>query len=198
MEGKRITKLVTVVLIILSFVTLLAWGFTRDPRAIPSPLVGRPAPAFTLRLVGGGELSLEKLRGQVVVLNFWASWCYPACWNEAPRLEAAWRKYRDRGVMVVGVVFQDSEANARDFIRRFEKTYPNVFDPASRVAIDLGVYGIPETFFIDRDGIIAHKHIGEISETVLSERIEETLRRGAFPSLLEGTGERLPRPPLLA
>ncbi|MFQ5829937.1 MAG: TlpA family protein disulfide reductase [Candidatus Methylomirabilia bacterium] len=189
MKRKRIAKLITVVLIILSFVALLAWGFTRDPRAIPSPLVGRRAPAVTLRLIDGGELSLEGLRGQVVVLNFWASWCYPACWNEAPRLEAAWLRYRDRGVMVFGVVYQDSEANARDFIRRFEKTYPNGLDPGSRAAIDFGVYGVPETFFIDRDGVIAHKHIGEIPETVLYDRIEETLRRDALPPVLEDAGE---------
>src|SRR5207249_2454271 len=84
----------------LPFVGLLAYGFWSDPRAIPSPLVGRPAPPFRLAAFDGTPVSLDALRGQVLVLNFWASWCYPACYEEAPVLEAAWRAYRERGVAV--------------------------------------------------------------------------------------------------
>ena len=69
----------------------------KDPRRIPSPLVGEPAPPFTLHLLTRGTLTLDDLRGKIVVLNFWASWCYPACWNEAPRLQAAWERYERDG-----------------------------------------------------------------------------------------------------
>jgi len=168
-------KRLLVPLFILPFIALLAYGLTKDPRTIPSPLVRKEAPPFTLNLLDGGVLRLDDLRGKVVLVNFWASWCFPACWNEAPRLEAAWERYRDRGVMIVGIVYQDSEQNAREFIRRFGKTYPNGLDRRSRIAIDYGVYGVPETFFIDREGRIAHKHTGELTEEVLARQIEELL-----------------------
>lgn len=160
---------------ILPILGLLAYGFRTDPRSIPSPLVGRPAPAFALDLFDGGRLDLADLRGKVVVVNFWASWCYPACWNEAPRLEAVWQRYKDRGVVIVGIVYQDTEERAGEFIRRFGKTYPNGLDPRSRIAIEYGVYGVPETFFIDREGRITHKQIGEIQMETLVARIEELL-----------------------
>jgi cytochrome c biogenesis protein CcmG/thiol:disulfide interchange protein DsbE len=161
--------------VVVGFVALLAFGFTRNPKEIPSPLVGRPAAPFTLALLDGGELRMEDLRGKIVVLNFWASWCYPACWNEAPRLEGAWRRHREHDVMIVGAVYQDTAANARDFIRQHGKTFPNGLDQGSRAAIAYGVYGVPETFFIDREGRIAHKHIGEISEVVLEGEIQKLL-----------------------
>lgn len=175
---------------VLMLVALLAYGLTKDPKAIPSPLVGRPAPPFALRLLSGGEFRLDAHRGQVVVVNFWASWCYPACWNEAPRLEAAWEKYRDRGVWLVGVVYQDTERGARDFIRRFNKTYPNGMDPGTRIAIDYGVYGVPETFFIDQEGRIAHKHVGEISREKLFRTIDTLLAGQALGGEERGSGWR--------
>ena len=161
--------------LVVGFVALLAFGFTRDAKEIPSPLVGRPAPPFSLQLLDGGELRLDDLRGKIVVLNFWASWCYPACWNEAPRLEGAWRRHQKHDVMVVGSVYQDTIAAARDFVRQHGKTFANGMDQRSRAAIAYGVYGVPETFFIDREGRIAHKHIGEISEGVLEAEIQKLL-----------------------
>ena len=85
---------------------LLAYGFKTNPREIPSPLLDRPAADFTLTTFAGAPLSLESLRGKVVMLNFWASWCRPACYEEAPALERTWREYKDKGVMVVGVDFR--------------------------------------------------------------------------------------------
>jgi cytochrome c biogenesis protein CcmG, thiol:disulfide interchange protein DsbE len=160
---------------LIPLVLLLAYGFWTDPSRVPSPLVGREAPDFTISLLDGGELSLRDLRGKIVVVNFWASWCYPACWNEAPRLEGAWQKYKDMGLMIVGIVHQDSEGNAKDFIAKHGKTYPNGMDPKSRIAIEYGVYGIPETFFIDREGKLAYKHIGEIDMETLMDKIEALL-----------------------
>ena len=158
-------------------VGLLAYGFTTDPRAIPSPLVKKPAPPFTLQLFnGGGPLSLESLRGKVVVVNFWASWCFPACYEEAPALEAAWRRYRDQGLMVVGVDVQDTEPAARQFIAQFGLTFPNGPDPKGQIAIDYGVYGVPETFIIDRQGTIAFKQVGAVTDRMVAEQVEPLVK----------------------
>jgi cytochrome c biogenesis protein CcmG/thiol:disulfide interchange protein DsbE len=156
----------------LPVVGLLAYGFRSDPRAIPSPLVGRPAPAFALTAYDGTPLSLAGLQGQVVVLNFWASWCVPACYEEAPVLEAGWRAYRERGVVVVGVDIQDTEEAGRKFIQQFGLTFPNAPDPKGRVSIDYGVYGVPETFVIDRRGIIRKKHVGAVTAEAFREAVE--------------------------
>jgi cytochrome c biogenesis protein CcmG/thiol:disulfide interchange protein DsbE len=163
--------------IMLGLLALFAWGLTRDPKLIPTPLIGKEAPLFALELFDGETFRLADQRGQVVVLNVWASWCYPACWNEAPRLEAAWRQYRDQGVVLVGLNYQDQEAEARAFIQRFGKTFPNGPDKGSKIAIAYGVYGVPETFFIDHTGQIYDKHIGEISRETLQAKIEEGLAR---------------------
>ncbi len=164
-------------LLVVALLLLLAYGFGNDPTRIPSPLVGREAPDFAISLLEGEKLSLRDLRGKVVVVNFWASWCYPACWNEAPRLEAAWQRYKDQGVVMVGIVHQDTEGNAKDFIQKHGKTYPNGMDSKSRIAIEYGVYGVPETFFIDREGRIAYRHIGEINMETLTAQIEALLSR---------------------
>ncbi len=154
---------------------LLAYGFRTNPREIPSPLLGRLAPHFSLPLFDGGHISLADHRGKVVIVDFWASWCIP-CREEAPLLEATWRAYRDRGVILVGVNFQDQEEAARGFIREFDLTFPNGRDVGSRIAVDYGVYGIPELFFVTGDGRIASKHIGGIGRPILEARIEEALR----------------------
>ncbi len=163
-------------LVALPLIGLLAYGFTTDPRAIPSPLVKKPAPPFTLKVFDGGPLHLEDLRGKVVLLNFWASWCFPACYEEAPVLEQAWRAYRDRGLMVVGVDIQDTEAAARQFIDQFKLTFPNGPDPGGKIAIDYGVYGVPETFVIDKQGVIAFKQVGAVTGRMVAEQVEPLLK----------------------
>jgi cytochrome c biogenesis protein CcmG/thiol:disulfide interchange protein DsbE len=171
--------------------TLLPYGFTPDPTAFSSPFVVRRAPDFSLTLLGGGSLDLVTLRGKVVVVNFWASWCHPACWKEAARLEAAWRRYRDRGVVLVGIAYRDSEAAAREFIARYGKTYPNGIDPGSTIASDYGVDGVPETFFIDRAGQIHWKHAGEIDEETLRVKIESLLGEATRPETRSPSTVRL-------
>jgi len=160
----------------LPLIGLLAYGFTTDPRAIPSPLIKKPAPPFTMTVYDGGPLSLEGLRGKVVLLNFWASWCFPACYEEAPELERAWRAYRDRGLVVVGVDIQDTEAAGRQFIDQFKLTFANGPDPGGKIAIDYGVYGVPETFVIDRQGVIAHKQVGGVTDRMVVEQVEPLLK----------------------
>ncbi|HEX2030072.1 MAG TPA: TlpA disulfide reductase family protein [Actinomycetota bacterium] len=154
---------------------LLAFGLTRDPTAIRSPLIGRPAPPFELpALEGGGTVGLSDLRGQVVVLNFWASWCAP-CRQEHPDLARAWERFRDRGVVVVGVLYQDTPEAARRYVEELGGGWPLARDPGGRTAIAYGVYGIPETYFIAPDGTVAFKHVGAISYDVLEDRILELL-----------------------
>jgi len=156
-------------------IALLAYGFKLNPRDVPSPLVGRPAALFSLTALDGQPVALESLRGKVVVLNFWASWCIPACYDEAPVLESGFRQWRDRGVMVVGVDIQDTTEAAQKFVNRFELTFPNARDFNGKVSIDYGVYGVPETFFIDRQGRIRLKHVGAVSEDVFRTTVERLL-----------------------
>ena len=174
------TRLVAVLAPVVGLVGLLAYGFRTDPREIPSPLLGRPAAAFALTLFDGGRFDLAEQRDRVVVVNFWASWCVP-CREEAPVLEAAWQAHRDRDVVIVGVNIQDSETAARAFIETFGLTFPNGPDPGGRIAIDYGVYGIPETFVIGRNGRVAYKHVGVIGPPVLTARIGEALEGVGAP-----------------
>jgi len=155
---------------------LLGYGFRTDPRDIPSPLIGKPAAPFRLQTFEGAPISLGALRGQVVVLNFWASWCYPACYEEAPALARSWQAYKDRGVTMVGVNIQDKDDAAKSFLTRFAHTFPSAPDRAGRVAVDYGVYGVPETFFIDRAGRIRAKHVGAVTDEILARNIEPLLK----------------------
>lgn len=143
----RVLRLLAFVVVPALFVAVLAVGLvmTTAPRAV----VGGSAPDFALPLLGGaGTLTSEELRDSPVVLNVWASWCVP-CREEAPVLEAAWRKYRSRGVRFVGVNVQDSEEDARAFVREFGITFPSVRDTELELWRKLGARGVPETFFVD-------------------------------------------------
>jgi cytochrome c biogenesis protein CcmG/thiol:disulfide interchange protein DsbE len=155
---------------------LLAYGFKTNPREIPSPLLDRPAAAFTVTTFAGSPLSLESLRGKVVMLNFWASWCRPACYEEAPALERTWREYKDKGVVVVGIDIQDRDEAARTFLAEFGHSFPNAPDPAGRIAVDYGVYGVPETFFIDRKGRVRFKQVGALTDGLARQRLDTLLK----------------------
>jgi cytochrome c biogenesis protein CcmG/thiol:disulfide interchange protein DsbE len=160
-------KLLGVIAAVGGFVALLGFGFTTDPRAIPPMLTGTPAPDFSLRLFDGRSVQLSDFRGKVVFVNFWASWC-PPCRVEAPLLEQAWQRYREHGVVFVGIDIQDTDEAGRRFLEEFAISYMNGRDLNSRIAIEYGVYGIPETFFIDPEGRITYKHIGALDrETII-------------------------------
>ncbi len=139
-------------------------------------------PAFSLPLLSNdGELTSSQLRGQPVVLNFFASWCIP-CREEAPLLEEMWQRYRDDGVRFVGVNVQDTRANARLFVEEFGITYPVVTDYDQDLAKDLNLFGLPQTFFITRDWRFSSVQRGEaLNETsgtqVLGAISERELRR---------------------
>jgi cytochrome c biogenesis protein CcmG/thiol:disulfide interchange protein DsbE len=118
---------------------------------------------------------MADLRGRVVVVNFWASWCQE-CRDEHPALEATWDRYRERGVVVVGVLFEDKVEDGLVFADEFETDWPLVDDPGSRTAIAYGVFGVPETFVISPDGIVAAKQVGPVDYTWLTSEIEDALR----------------------
>ena len=189
MEIKKLlirARLPIVIAIVVGFIWLLAFGFTRDPRYIRSPLIGQPAPAFNLVLFEGGTIRLEELKGKAVLINFWASWC-PPCRAEAPALEAAWKTFKEGNVVFVGVNIQDKEEDARAFIKEFDITYRNGWDSTGRVAVNYGVWGIPETFFLDREGRITFKHVGALSSPVITAKLDQAVR--GIVSAEEGRGE---------
>lgn len=156
-----------------------------DPSRIPSALIGRPAPATTLPalegLTAGGKpvpgLSNETLQGKVSVVNVWASWCVP-CHDEAPLLHAL---SSDKRFQIVGINYKDTTENARRFLGRYGNPFGAVgVDANGRASIEWGVYGVPETFVVGRDGKIAYKLIGPITpanyDSVLKAEIEKALR----------------------
>ena len=154
---------------------LLAFGLTRDPRTLATTLDGRAAPRFALReLTSERIVRLRDYRGQVVVVNFWASWC-AACRREHPALLEAWERYRDRGMVLLGIVFQDTEENAVEYMAEMGGDWPILLDPDIRTALRYGVAGIPETFIVGPDGTIAHERIGEVDYQMLSSWIQRLL-----------------------
>ncbi|HEV8457452.1 MAG TPA: TlpA disulfide reductase family protein [Methylomirabilota bacterium] len=154
---------------------LLGYAFKLNPREVPSPLIGKPATKFSLKTFDGNQISLEGLRGKVVLVNFWASWCYPACYEEAPALERGWQTFKDRGLVLIGINIQDKDEPARKFLAEFGHSFPNAPDPAGRVSVDYGVYGVPETFFIDRAGNVRYKHVGALTDAIFKEQAEKLL-----------------------
>ena len=175
MSGRTRALLWAIPLAVVPVLALLAYGFRTDPRQLPSTLLGKPAAPFNLTSFAGTPLSLESLRGRVVVVNFWASWCIPACYEEAPVLEKAWREYRDRGLTLVGINIQDKDEAARKFMSQFGFTFPNAADAGGRVAVEYGVYGVPETFFIDRAGRIRERKVGAVSDELVRTLVERLL-----------------------
>jgi cytochrome c biogenesis protein CcmG/thiol:disulfide interchange protein DsbE len=171
-QGKRDVSLQLWVVVGVGLVALLVFGFL-SPGG-DRPQLGEPAPDFTLRQFDGAEVTLRDLRGQVVVLNFWASWCSP-CREEAPALQAVWEEYRDRGVVLLGVTYKDAEAASRKFVETYGLTYANGFDAQGRISRAYGVVAVPETFIIDRDGNVAWLTIGAVKADALGQQLERLL-----------------------
>lgn len=167
------TALIVGVLVITPLLIFLALSFRSDPRDIESPLIGKTAPLFTLRDLDGVVYSLEELRGQPVVINFWATWCQP-CIAEHPVLVAASRRYEGR-VQFLGVIYNDEPKLIRSFVQQMGAWGPALVDEDLSVALAYGVYGAPETFFIDASGTIVHKTTGAVSPQFLVNLLEGLL-----------------------
>lgn len=174
---RRAALLGAVVAAVLAVVAVLATGLGRDPTAAASPLVGRAAPDFTLRGIDGPAVTMSKLRGQVVVLNFWASWC-AECHEEQDALDQTWQRYRDSGMVLLGVDFEDTSDGARDYMHQSGLTYPVVEDKDSKTALAYGIRGIPETFLVDRSGRIVDRIIGRVDAARLASALEPLLKEG--------------------
>ncbi len=166
-RGRLVAQGVALGLVALLFL-LLVWSLVTEEGGDLAEAAARgerpEAPDFTLeRLDREGELTLSSLRGKAVVLNAWASWCLP-CKEEAPFLEQVWRENRDRGLVVVGLDAKDFRKDARRFVRRYDLTFPIVFDGPGDVAADrYGVTGFPETFVLDREGRVVEAFVGAIN-----------------------------------
>jgi cytochrome c biogenesis protein CcmG/thiol:disulfide interchange protein DsbE len=161
------------------FAVLLAFlgaGLKLDPRAVPSPLIGKPAPAFALPALHepGRTVARDDMAGKAWMLNVWASWC-AACREEHELLV----EFARRGVVpLVGLNYKDTRPEAQAWLARLGNPYAvSLFDAQGQVGIDFGVYGVPETFVIDRQGIVRLKHVGPVTPQVLRERIEPLLRQ---------------------
>lgn len=171
---------------ILALIALLAWasirsggnpgGLAVNSNLVEAEINAGAARDFELELIGGGFLKLSDLRGKVVMVDFWASWC-PPCRVEAPALVKVYREFQGQPVEFVGVALWDNVGDAEVYLRQEGVTYPNGFDANGVIAIDYGVRGIPEKYFIDRDGTLVKKLSGPLTEAVLRDTINELLGR---------------------
>jgi peroxiredoxin len=165
----------------LALIILLANScFARLLRA-PRPEPGDPAPEFTLTTFDNAQIALKDLRGQVVVLYFWASWSAPVR-REAPAMEALWMDYQDRGVTLIGIAAQDAQAASRDYVREVRPSYPNGSDPLDQISSSYGVTVIPETFVIGPEGQIVWVRVGEIRADELREQLDRLVGGEAVKS----------------
>jgi len=164
--------LIAGLLVVLPLLAILILNLGRNPHAVSSPLVGRVAPAFSLAPVGGGPaVSLASLAGRPVVINFWATWCVPCFEEHGVLIEGARALGSD--VQFLGVVYEDEDERVRAFLRERGSSYPSLVDPDSRTAIAYGVYGVPETFFVDAQGAIAAKHVGPLTPQALADNVRK-------------------------
>lgn len=154
----------------------LVVGIGRDPSLLRSALIDRSAPAIAGPTIAGDNFDLADVRGNVTIVNFWASWCVE-CRREHPDFVRVAERYRDQPVALVGVIFQDDPAAARAYMTEMGGDWPNALDPEGRIAIDYGVYGVPETFLIDASGVIRAKVVGRIDELTLRAWIDGELAR---------------------
>ena len=182
--GRRTLIIIGVSIPVLAFLAVLAWasftsggapgGIAVNESVTEVQQERKAAPNFLLELPDGVTLSIEDLRGKVVMLDFWASWCQP-CRDEAPVLAQVYREYRGRDVEFVGINLWDSPGDAELFLQQQGHEYPNGIDSEGKIAISYGVRGIPEKFFLTRDGLIARKFTGPMNPALLRQILDDLL-----------------------
>ncbi len=166
---------------VISLLALLGWGLVRTNATRPE--AGQPAPEFDVQFFNGYEwedrtsADLEDMRGKVVVLNFWASWCVE-CRLEADLIEETWRSYEDDDVVFLGVAYADVEPNSISYLNEFAITYPNAPDLGTDISDTYEITGVPETFFIGKDGTIEHVQIGPLNQATMDGVIQRLLAEG--------------------
>jgi cytochrome c biogenesis protein CcmG, thiol:disulfide interchange protein DsbE len=158
-------------LVVLPVGWLLFTGLGHDPRLIPSPLVGKPMPAFAGTTLEGDRFSSADLAGKPAVVNFWASYCIPSCVDEHPVLLDLAARHGDE-LQIVGVLVNDTPDGARGFLARYgQVSWPNMLNADGNITIDYGVTGPPETFFVDARGIVVGRHVGPLTSAVVAREL---------------------------
>ena len=163
-------------LAVFALLVFFLWrGLRLDPHQVPSPLIDKPAPGFALTRLDDANTTIRRddMLGKVWMLNVWASWCV-ACREEHPTLVAF---SKTKAVPIIGLNYKDTRAEGLGWLSQFGNPYDaSVFDQNGRVGIDFGVYGVPETFVIDKRGVIRFKHIGPLTPEVVQTRIQPLLK----------------------
>lgn len=167
----RSIGLAAAVITVLALLALLAWGLVKSQQG---QVNSGKAPDFTLTGFDGRSATLSQLRGKVVIVNFWASWC-PPCREEAAYLEQTWRKYKDQGVVFIGVDYVDTEKEALAYIKEFDITYINGPDLGTRISQAYNIKGVPETFYIAKNGELRGMKVGPLKSPELDNKIDELL-----------------------
>ncbi|MEQ1565484.1 MAG: TlpA disulfide reductase family protein [Myxococcota bacterium] len=183
-RGVNWTILLGGLIVVLPLVVVLYSGFGKDPHYIPIATVGKQAHDFDLPDLDGNPIRLSDYRGRPVVLNFWSTWCGP-CKFEHPVLQNEPKNYPD--VAFLGAIYSDDTNAVRRFLAnpRMRLPYPQIVDEQGRMALDYGVSGVPETYFINPDGRIVHKHVAPISPATLAACVALARQRGDVdPKLL--------------
>ena len=165
-------------LAVIAILAVLAWGLVNTNATRPE--VGQVAPDFDVEFCDGygwetrSVATLAEMRGRPVVLNFWASWCVE-CRYETDLLESAWQQYRDQGVVFLGVAYADVEPNSIAYMEEFGVTFPHAPDLGTDISQSYEITGVPETFFIDSDGVIRHVQIGPVTQQMLDDLMPQLL-----------------------
>lgn len=182
MKFNKIHIITSVCLVLFLSITviILNKGLNLNPNSTGNALQDKLANPFTVEIVQFSNdydfskrtsFSLEDFRGKPLVLNFWASWCV-SCRSEAHELEKFWQKYKDQDIQVIGIAIHDSQDASKSFIQQYGKTYTIGLDNDGKAGINYGVTGVPETFFIDPQGIIKHKEAGPVNMAILEKHLE--------------------------
>jgi cytochrome c biogenesis protein CcmG/thiol:disulfide interchange protein DsbE len=174
--GSRVPRGWLVAGALVPLLLLGAWGALVLSRGAGGASIGSQAPAFAVADLDGNPLRLADLRGRPVIVNFWASWCGP-CVDEFPLLREAAAAHEADGLAVVGIVFRDNSEAARRFMARMGAGWPAAMDPGEEIAQDYGIYGPPETFFIDAEGVVVARQFGALSRDDLDRHVDRLLAK---------------------